>query len=221
MIFSVNPTSDKLIEQAYKEGMEELNKFFEINWIRDTPTIFTIPDRKTIDLIRKKPSEDWVIGWADDKLRAIYILEAKDYEKESCHKYSDEKYTALIKHELVHLFMVVFSKNNNLKPIWLHEGIAIYLSGQNELRKIPKDAKFSRFLNSHDKYEEGLYQESGFAVKILIERNGKEKFLQLVKETKKTEPKEEFTKRFKKIYGFELNYDYFNRFLPEIKINMQ
>lgn len=195
---------DSDIKAVYEKAMKELNEFFGMNWVEDKPEIIIVPDRKTIDSIQGKKTEDWVVGWVEG--RKVYILSREDYEKESCHKYVEEDYNALIKHELTHCFSDILC-NYNKRCAWLLEGISIYLSGQLEFKHKPREYK--KFIDFYNKFGEDVYSESGFAVEYLIKEYGKGKLIELLKEYGKTKNKEEFAKVFKKIYGFELKYENF------------
>lgn len=129
-------------------------------------------------------------------------------ETESNHKYDPEKYNALIKHELSHSFYNILSGNSH-KPVWLCEGVAIHTSGQNKFKKQP--VEFKEFLQFYENGGNGVYGESGFFVQFIIEKFGKEKLLNLVKESKKIKSEEEFNQISSKEYGFGLNYDEINR----------
>jgi hypothetical protein len=210
MIYKIKEYKDKLIEKAYKDGMKEFNKFFGINWIYNTPNICVLNNRKEIDLFQYKSSK-WVIGFASGN--AVYILDNKNMEKESEHKkHSKKKYSELVKHEICHLFYKIVSKMDNNKPRWLFEGVSIYLSGQLESKKIPNS--FSTFIDSYEKdIKFGPYTEGGMAVKLLIQNFGKQKLLKLISNLRKTDNKKEFSRLFKKIYGFDLSYKNFNNLL--------
>lgn len=209
MIYKISKTTHLKLEQVYKNSMEELDQFFQIDWKLNRPHIILVPDRKTIDSLKGQKTEDWIVGWAGSG--NVYLLEDKNFEKESNHKYSDEEYFALIKHELAHCFSNIVS-NFSGKPTWLLEGISIYLSGQNKLKTKPK--KFEKFIEFFNKSGKEVYSESGFAVMFLVEKYGKEKLLNLLKESKKSESPENFSNLFRSIYGFELSYDNFE--VPEI-----
>jgi len=204
-ILSINTTKDKFIQTVYEESMKSLNKFFEIGWTKNTPNIFVVPDRETIDVLKKKQTEDWIIGWAKD--RDIYLLDRKNFEKESNHKYDEKSYKALIKHEIVHSFTHIVANAKKSRPVWLWEGIATFLSGQNELKKRPK--KLESFLDFYDKCNRVVYTESGFAVEFLVEKYGKEKMLKLIKSLKNIDSEDDFERKFKAIYGFKLDYKNF------------
>jgi hypothetical protein len=205
MIYEINKTKDSELEKIYKEGMNELNDFFELGWNRNLSKIFLVSDRNSIDALLGRKTEDFVVGWAD-KNNDIYLLCKENYEKESSHTYSDEEYFALLKHELTHCFAKVvsgFSKN----PIWLFEGVSIFLSGQNELKIKPE--KYNFFLDSYNDHKKDIYKEAGFAVEFLVKEYGKEKLIKLIKKAKEIDSKNDFAKLFETIYNFSLSYDNF------------
>lgn len=184
--------------------MIELDSFFRLNWEHNRPNLILVPDRKTIDALKGKKTEAWLVGWVNGT--DAYLLSDKNYEKESNHKYSDKEYFALIKHELAHCFSDIIS-NFSRKPVWLLEGISIFLSGQNKFKTKPK--KLSKFIDFYDKCRKEVYHESGFAVEFLVKKYGKEKLLKLLKKAKEADSKEDFANLFKSIYGFNLSYENF------------
>jgi hypothetical protein len=208
MIYKATPVKDNLLEKVYSESMTSLNEFYEIDWVYGLPKIITISDRKTINLLRQRKTEAWEVGWAEGK--SVYVLDRENFEKESDHKYSDETYRALVKHELSHCFYHILS-NQEHKPIWLNEGVAIYTSGQNKFKKKPTE--FKKFLQFYDEGGGSVYFESGFAVESLVKKYGKAKLLELIKRLENIRSKEEFDVLFKTIYGFESTYENFNSLL--------
>ncbi len=204
MIYKIEKASNEKIDQACKRSIRELNKFFNYNWQENLPRLILVPDRKTINALRGCETESWLVGWSD--CRNIYILDYTNYERESNHKYSDKEYFGLIKHELAHSFTdKIF--NNIQKPIWLLEGIALFLDGRNDYDKKPK--KFSSFIKYYNKFDSGVYKESGYAVEFLVKSYGKRKLIKLLKESSKLNSNKSFARLFKNIYGFELNYKNF------------
>lgn len=202
VVFELNSKNDKFIENCYKKAMKELNEFFGMRWTKYIPVLIIVNNRKLFDKILRKKTEGW--HGATSTREAIYILK---YGKiQNIH--SKEDYYAIIKHELCHQFYDILSKRN-FKPIWLDEGLAIYLSGQLLEKKIP--IKFGNFLKFYSKFGKEVYQESGFAVELLIKKFGKKKILQLIKSIGRIKTEEEFKRNFKKIYGFELNYKEINK----------
>ncbi len=212
MIFNLKENKSKFIEKSYKDSMKELNDFYEINWINNTPNIYIIKSRKNIDSLRGKKTESWIVGWVNRWSRTVYLLENDKMEKESSHKkYSKQKYSKLVKHELGHLFFGILVRNG-YSPKWLWEGVSIYTSSQYLDKKIPQ--KFSEFLifsDIHKKDSKSVYGESGFFIKILVEEFGKEKLLNFLKSLQKIKDKKEFKDLFYKTYKFNLNYREINK----------
>jgi len=214
MIYKLKIHSDKLVESIYKKSIKKLNNFFNLNWINNTPSIHIIDDRKTIDSMMGKKTPGWVIGYINQN--SICILNYKNLEKESSHhyknKYSTEKkyYLGMIPHELAHVFSKAVNPNI-YTPVWLWEGIALYLGGQNVTDKKP--LKFNNFLNFyyiHGESRPNVYTEAGFAVEFLVKKYGKEKLLELIKAIEKDMSESDFAKLFKKIYNIPLDYKSFN-----------
>ncbi|MDO8569371.1 MAG: hypothetical protein Q7R89_01135 [bacterium] len=205
MIFNIHHIKDNFLENIYTDSIKDLNEFYEINWTHHLPTIIIVDDRETINLLKGSKTENWVAGWTNGS--QIYVLNKNNFEKESSHKCNPDEYSALIKHELSHCFYNILSNYHHI-PIWLSEGVASYTSGQNNFKNKPKE--FNKFLACYDHGGKGVYGESGFFVQILVEKFGKQKLLNLIKELKSLKSQEEFDKFFAKEYGFNLNYDEIN-----------
>jgi len=205
MVFSVSPKTNKEVEVMLVKAMKELNDFFKIGWVRNVPKIFLLKDRKTMDLLFGEKTKNWVVGFCYGK--NICLLNPKNYEAESDHKYIKKDFAKLLKHELCHLFISAVSGKNNLKPRWLIEGACVYLSGQYRRYKVA--SKLKNFLKFYDKSGSQIYRESGFAVKFLIEKYGKKKFLRMLKDLKDHQTKLQFDNLFKTVYGIDQNYQMF------------
>lgn len=212
MIFKIQKVEDESLQADYDRAMKELDEFYGANWVYNRPQVIIVPDRQTINDVWDKKSEDWQIGWADG--RFAFMLDNEAMEANSSHKkHSPEKYYSLIKHELSHIFFRHLSKSSN-GPKWFWEGVAIYTSGQLVFQKSIE--KFERFLDSTDKTLPGLYEESGFAVELLVNKYGKEKLFELIKSLKDCSTNDNFVKKFEEIYSFAPNYEEFNNFLPKL-----
>lgn len=208
MIFTIKSKKDQHLEELYEKTMKEMGDFFEINWTRNLPKVWLVPDRETINKLTGRETERWVVGWGGAQDGGVYILDSENFEKESDNSYSPEKWDALVKHELIHCFCDVVNGFQR-KPKWLTEGISTYLSGQNQWKK--SIDKFESFLDS---YEEGksAYTEGGFVVELLIEKYGRKKILELLRKMKEEKTDEAgFAKLFRSIYGIELTYEGFNK----------
>ena len=205
MIFQIHHIKDDFLEKIYADSMKDLNDFYEINWVHHLPTITIVDNHETINALKGEKTENWVVGWTNGS--QIYVLNKDNFEKESNHKYNPNEYSALIKHELSHSFYNILSSYSHF-PFWLGEGVAIYTSGQNNFKN--KLEKFSEFLDFYDQGGKGVYSESGFFIQALVEKFGKQKLLNIIKQVKNLKTREEFDKFFAKEYGFNLNYDEIN-----------
>ena len=191
------------VKNFYNRAMSELIDFYDINWIEDAPVIYLVDSRESFDIISGYKTEDWVVGSALS-YNKLLLLSPESYEKESRHKYSDEEYYSLLKHELSHLFYMIFSQGKG--PVWLDEGFAIYASDQLKTKEKPKE--FKNFLKYYSREDEKVYSEAGFVVEGLIKKYGKEKVLGFLKVLPNINSKEDFKNGFKRYFGIEL--DYFN-----------
>lgn len=189
------------LNSIYDASMVEFNSFFELDWEKNTPELVLVPDRKTIDSLQKRETEDWVVGWVTNNV--IYLLSPENYTSQSSHTYSDKKYFALFRHELVHCFTHVISENC-YRPQWFIEGIAIFLSGQNTFKRKP--VRLSYFLESFNSFTEQIYYESGFAIHFLVETYGKNNLITILKNLKNCSTDADFALLFESVYGFKLKY---------------
>ena len=213
MQLKIIPHKDKFLDIELKKAMKELNNFFDIKWVKNTPIIVSLQDRKTIDLFKGMKTERWIVGWAG--WNKIFLLGRKNYETESNHRYSKKEYVGLLRHEICHLFIGVYVKNGYC-PRWFNEGICGYVSGQIKLN--PKPKAFQKFLNQYDKWGGKAYSESYNAIEVLINKYGKTKLIKLLKSLNELKNKIQFDKKFMEIYGFAPNYKKFNElFLKDEK----
>lgn len=205
MVYKIEKIEDSKLEKVYERSMEELSSFFQIDWKHIyRPSLILVPDRKTIDSLKRRKTEDWVVGWA---YKDVYVLDFEQFGKESMRVYSEKEYVALIKHELAHYFSDIVS-NYRHKPVWLLEGISSYLSGDNDFKEKPE--VYKTFIDFFDERGGDVYAESGFAVAFLVKTYGKDKLLSLLSQSKKCESKQQFATLFQSIYGFELAYENFS-----------
>jgi hypothetical protein len=188
--------------------LKELNDFFNSSLKLEEIGIFFVPSRKALNLLVGKETEAWMVAFTNNNNR-ILMLDRQNFEKESCHKYHEQYYNDILKHELTHVF--TFSLYKLIFPDWLIEGIAIYLSGQIKSYKVP--IKFEKFLTFWEGSGEGLCEESGFVVEKLIQKHGKNKLLRLCELLKGNQSQEYFNNKFKEIYGSQPTYEFFNNLL--------
>jgi len=207
MIFSLNSNDDKKLKNAYDRSMRDLSTFFGFTWNQNRPKVFLVEDRTTIDKLRSMRTPDWSVGWISK--RDVLILDKKNYKRDSCHKYSDKGYEMTVKHELAHCFFSVVS-GGKTEPDWLWEGVAIFASGQLKNRVRPQELKCFLGIYSGKKKDLRVYNESGFAVAILIKKFGKKKLLKLIKELRDVNSRKDFKEAFEKVYSKAPTYTLFN-----------
>ncbi len=180
--------------------MGELNGFFEIKWKLNRPGIFIAPTREDLKKVRDSTTPDYVVGMLLGRGAVVLLAYESVVKERKNYIRTKEDYFKLMKHELCHCF------TNNLagpaKPRWVAEGVSLYAADQ--LSRYPKPNKFVGFLN-----DEKVYQESGRAIDLLVEKYGKQKlldFLRLLKDKKASTA-------FKEIYEKPLSYKTFNNLL--------
>ena len=208
MIFCTNKKNDIFLKELYDDSINELNEFYGINWKNNLPRLVVVKNRETINELKNKVTEDWVVGWAENK--TVYVLDRENFEKESSHKYAPETYKALIKHELSHLFFSILS-NNQYKPVWFNEGFAIYTSGQNEFRAKP--IEFKSFLSFYNEGGSPVYSEAGYVIEILVKKFGKDIVLDFARRLPELKTEDQFSECFKTMFNLDLSYDSFNQLL--------
>lgn len=197
-VFKAIQTDNSMLEGMYKKAMSELNEFFDKKWYRNTPKLFVVDDRKTIDLLRGEKTSDWIVGW-NWGTRAIFILNPDNFKSESAHDYNEEAIYKLIKHELTHSFYLLIV--GHTKPRWLTEGLCLYVADQLGNYKKPKT--FTGFLDNKN-----IYQESGYVVKLLIDNYGKEKMVNFLKSLSNNT--QAFNDSFRDEFEIELSYNSVN-----------
>ncbi|MBU0535271.1 hypothetical protein KKC62_03715 [Patescibacteria group bacterium] len=202
-IFKVTLLADPKLQRYKNKAIRELNKFFNKRWVHNTPKVFVVDDRKSIDLLREERTENWVVGWSWGKM-AIFVLSPKNISKESCHNGSEYDIAKLIKHELGHsFFQMAFGQS---KFTWFNEGVSIYVAGQ--LDRFPMPKKFSGFLNG-----KRIYQESGNAIKLLVDNYGKDKLFEFLKKQSGITETRKLKLVFKEVFGSKLEYSFFNNLI--------
>jgi hypothetical protein len=212
MIFKIKSEKDEFVKKVYDKSMKELSKFYDLNWKYNKPVIIFVNNREEIDSLYGMKTERWLVAWNDKN--KIFLLNPKNYNKESDHTYNEKEYQARIKHELSHAFFGMKTRRASYKPTWFNEGLAIFVSGQNKFKKTV--LKFEEFLEFYERVSIGdksAYKESGFVIELLIKKFGKEKLMKLIEGLDNIKNKEDFEKLFKKIYGFEISYNNLNKLL--------
>ncbi|MFC1722278.1 hypothetical protein ACFL0C_01370 [Patescibacteria group bacterium] len=200
-VFKVTPLENSKLQNYKDKAMNELNAFFEKEWIRDTPKIFMVDDRETINLLREQDTKDYIVCWSYGEL-AIFVLNPENVSKESSHDVDTYNLKQRIKHELCHSFFDLFISKSKFD--WINEGVAIYTSGELESR-YPMPNEFSGFLDNKN-----VYSESGNVIKLLMDNFGKETLFEFFEKQNGLTDNDKLKSIFKEVYKADLAYSYFN-----------
>ncbi len=207
MVYKIAKNENRELDRVYERAMKDLGEFFEIDWTTNQPKLWIVEDGETAVELRGGQGPRWVKGWGGLNAGGVYILKNEIIKQETGDEYNDEKYEALIKHELAHCYADILTGGKR-KPKWLTEGLSLFLADQLQWRKEPKE--LSNFLSFYEE-DERVYEESGFAVRNLIKKYGKDKLFELLKGLKEKESTEvEFKKLFKEVYEVDLSYAVFD-----------
>ena len=150
--------------------------------------------------MREQKTENWVVGWSWGR-SAVFILNPENISKESCHDGSQYNIEHLIKHELCHSFFQMKFGQSNFN--WINEGVSIYVAGQLDKYKMPKE--FKGFLD-----DVKVYEESGSVIKLVIDNFGKEKLFEFLHKQNGISEINELKSVFEEIFKEKLDYSYFN-----------
>lgn len=153
-----------------------------------------------------KETEDWNIANADDNNR-IDILSPMALSKESSHPKND--FLPTLVHEFSHLFVFKLAKGNAI-PLWLNEGFANYIAGQNKKinESLYVENNFCEKLGTMrgwDKYiNYSAYSISALFVRFLIKKYSAQKIKKLISSLDKVYNYSRFEKIFYKVYKKDL-----------------
>jgi hypothetical protein len=204
-VFDLIFSKDKEIQKMYGQAMKELNDFFEIRWERNRPSIIIAPTRAALDKIAGRETPNWWIGMKLMGSPVVVLLAYETALKEKGNNIHTKKnFYQLTKHELCHCFTNIVA--GSFHPRWISEGVSLYAA--NQLSNYKKPERFEGFFDDKNK---NLYQESGYAVELLIEGYGRQellKFLRLLKTKKAPDA-------FKEAYGLPLTYETFNELISK------
>jgi hypothetical protein len=200
-VFNISGSNDVSLKETYERSMRILDDFFETKWVKNQPKVYVVDSRATIDSLQGSETQKWLVGW--DAGWSVYVLDRDSFKTDAARMYSNEEYQMLITHELAHVYFKV-AAGGKIEPKWLWEGVSIFVSGQAEVWDKPEN--FKSFLDNNE-----VYTESGYAILLLVNKYGKSKLIQLLKQYKVYSG--EFTKLFEEVYGFLPSYETFNQLM--------
>ncbi|HAP37525.1 hypothetical protein A2574_00215 [Candidatus Shapirobacteria bacterium RIFOXYD1_FULL_38_32] len=197
---------NKHYQDTIDQAVMEFEKYFEVKLKHKICLIF-LNSRQEFDDIVGRKTQPFETAFSIYNL--TFLMSEKVYNQESNKKFDLQKNLLTLRHEICHKYFQTITRRS--QPVWLNEGISIYLSGQlTNYKKVGKLSNFLLFESTNFIDGKDVYQESGFVVEKLVTKFGKEKLLDLLKSIRKTSDNSQFPKVFNKIYGFELNYDNIN-----------
>ena len=178
----INSIPSNKYEMKYsKKDLEKISRFF----------IFYDSIEDLVNGLHKrgfKKDPDYMCACHKDKDNSLNYFEPKDNPGED--EWSKEEYENVVFHELVHgIQYSLFGKT----PEWLNEGIAKYLDGTYKKgikylldnyinnREIPDQSEIENEFGMHD-YDS--YDYSYLMVSYLIDRYGKDEFVNIIKQNK-------------------------------------
>lgn len=200
-VFNIAVSNETKLNEAYEKSMHILDDFFETKWVKNQPKVYIVNSRATIDSLHGRETQKWLVGW--DSGWSVYVLSKEAFKTDATREYTDDAYEMLIIHELAHVYFKV-AAGGKTEPNWLWEGVSIFVSGQAEVWNKPES--FKSFLDNNE-----VYTESGYAILLLVNKYGKSKLIQLLKQYKAYSG--EFTKLFEEVYGFSPSYETFNQLI--------
>lgn len=81
--------------------------------------------RESIDKHWGSKSYNWMVGFHKENTPEIHLIHPHNYEELSVHKFSEEDFANLLKHEITHLFVELKYRKY---PYLFDEGLALYVS---------------------------------------------------------------------------------------------
>lgn len=209
MIYTLAYENEVSIEQMYHTAVQRLEAFFELGWQQNKPKLFLVRDRVSINKLVGNQTPQWLVGWV--QFPNAYVLAPHHFRRDSSFHYSVTEYAKLITHELAHLYTQAFSGRMHVafQPDWLWEGLALYLAEQLDDATRPKELNHFLAHYTYGNKSKALYQEAGWAVKLLVERHGPQLLKKLILQAAQCNSAEEFAAAFQAVYGVPLCYEHF------------
>lgn len=201
----------KKLNSFLKKSQKELSSFFGVEIY--FPSVFFINSRKQYDDVWKIRSKNWMVGGADG--RKIFILDPEVYTIESDHE-DIRHFWQTLKHEYCHIAIRQFYKQENNKPKWLNEGLCCYLASQ--VKRMPTKKEALKVFDYYSKADWRIYAIGYFWTKLLIDKFGKRKLLQLLRGMNYYTTEKEFSKLFYGLYKIRYVKKDFSELFDNLKM---
>jgi len=166
----------------------DIIEFFNLENFKDKINIKLFGDledfRNVINKLTNMEVPEWLCGFSFSKgdKEYIYTLSLDNYKKTLSHE-NDElvDLKKLIMHEIVHACNRKYSGNYNV-PLWLKEGLALYLAKQDKYINKDLNANCYQLMNDVVSYHNYL-----IVINYALNKYGKEYILGLLNDRKKAE----------------------------------
>lgn len=206
------PANENISIEKYEKMLEDTHEELEsvFGFSIDDVGILIAKDREEYNKISgSKNTADWVIGTIIGNSK-ILILSPEIWHKEAKMHNPDTEPASLIKHELVHIYVKQISNRKSI-PVWLNEGLAVFLSGQLHQHKLSsKDSALFFELTAEEKDWHGIinskvdaYGVAGFFLEYLSREYSLEIIIKLIERIGASN-KSEYEKIYKEIFGKEI-----------------
>jgi len=144
----------------------------------------------------------WQCAFTSDK-KVIVIFAPSVFGKLTNHKPSE--YLQILIHEMNHIFYMDFVGATT--PVWLLEGLAMYVSGQGKRYKGKSNGKYLRYsftkkdLKESDEDARQYYRNSYLFTSILLKQKGKNTIIDFLKKYRKHRTKENYKALYKELFA--------------------
>ena len=180
------------IRKAYKVN----RKFWKMNVLIKVKLIYSRADfnRDWGGTTRK-----WNCAFTSDQ-KVIVIFAPSVFGRLTDHKPSE--YSQILTHEMAHIFYMNFV--STYTPVWLGEGLAMYVAGQGKRYRGKISGKYLRYsftkkdLGESDKDARQFYRNSYLSVYLLIKKRGVRAIMNFLKSYRKHRTEEAYITLYKK-----------------------
>jgi len=153
ILFTINiqePDQKKDIEIRLKFALDKISEFYGSDVHPQQVYLNLIYSRDEFNKKIGRETPDWMMGFADKNI--INLISRSVIRQRSSH--SQDYFNKLLIHELVHIFT---SEINDKALMWLDEGLALKIAGQEKKVEVPKD-DWEYFVNNNGVLGQISYQ---------------------------------------------------------------
>ena len=205
---SKDPSLNKIIKD-FRYGYIRASRFFKKK-IPEVKLTLVYSREEMNNLIGQKTA-DWFVGYADSFSNKIFMFSPSVFDRESEHSKRD--FRKVLCHEICHLF--IRQIHNSYEPIWLEEGLAYYVAGQESRLKnsspIFNNPKALFLIDTRNRWNKTIgsrpdvpYALAFLLVDFLIRCYSKDRVIKLLMSLKGRYDKKRFCQKFRELYGKDI-----------------